>query len=114
MNNILKIKVINLELKKYCIGFERTKDEPTENKTMGWLNESNIAMPHPNLQAIKDLVMCMDISHQNYAHLTDADKKKVELLLKNEKVIDIVLVTLFRWFGSSVGTYCLKEILKEI
>ena len=102
-----------MELNEHCIGFDRVKDNISEQKTMDWLNKSHIAIPHTNLQAIKDLVLCMDISSPNYSHLSESEKEKVQDLIKHEREVNTVLVTLFRWFGSHVGEYCLKTIRAE-
>jgi len=103
----------NLKLSEFCILFERTKERKSEEKTMEWLNKMVLAIPNTNLTAIKELLICMDKFSPNYGALEEKEKLMVEELKKKKKVVNIVLVTLFKWFGSSVGLYCLKQLIAE-
>lgn len=69
---------------------------------------------HVNLDTIKNHILCMDTTHPNYSHLPDYRKKLVKRLKENEDVVDIVLLTVFQWFGTSVGQYEIGVLLDEI
>jgi|SRR5665811_335732 len=99
----------NIEEK--CIGKNRLS-EPNENATMRWLLGTDIANNRDNIQSIKDMILCMDTNDVNYGHLSEDEKILVDKLKNNEEIVDIVIVTLFRWFGSTVGQYSLNELKK--
>lgn len=66
------------------------------------------------LERMKSLVLCMDTGHDNYKHLPEKEKKQVKKLLENEEVVDIVLASVFQWFGTSCGLSDIRELVKEI
>ena len=67
-----------------------------------------------NIAMIKDAILCMDSGHDNYRYLNDEDKKKADNLRKNTEIVDHVLVTLFQWFGTTVGKHTIGELLDKI
>ncbi len=66
------------------------------------------------LESIKSLILCMDTGHDNYRYLPEKDKELVKKLLDNEEVVDIVLASVFQWFGTSCGLSDIRGLVKEI
>ena len=56
----------------------------------------------------------MNKLHSNYNNLLDNEKKLVDKLRKNEEIVNIVLFTLFQWFGTSVGKDEIGRLLDKI
>ena len=56
----------------------------------------------------------MDKNHPNYRCLSEENKNKVEKLFEHEDVVDMVLITLFQWFGTGVGKSDIGNLLDEI
>jgi hypothetical protein len=56
----------------------------------------------------------MDINHENYKTLSDEEKERADKLIENEDVVNIVLVTLFQWFGTNVGKHDIGKLIDEI
>ena len=101
------------DLIENCIGSHRLESEPKEVKTMEWLLSNSISSNETNLDSIKNLILCMDRYGFHYKFLFHQDKILVDELLKNPKIVDIVLTTMFRWFGSQVGQFSIKQMSGE-
>jgi len=96
-----------MTLEHKCIGRYRLS-EKSEKATMDWLSKSTIANNQSNIQSLKDLILGM---YGNNGHYTSPEESVlIEKLRNNEEAVDIVLVTIFRWFGSAVGQDSLKEL----
>jgi hypothetical protein len=67
-----------------------------------------------NLNMIKCYILAMHSGTPNYQMLSDEDKKKVALLWEHEDVVDIVMATVFQWFGTSCGRCDMGELMKKI
>ena len=83
--------------------------DKTELQTLSWLKEFDITNNRTNLDSLKELIFFTN----NYSKkdiLNTGEIKLSNKLEKNEEIVDIVLATLFQWFGTSVGTYCLKKL----
>ena len=90
-------------------------DNNIEARPLEWLFSDRAVNGYPSgLDMIKNAILCMDKSHGNYHQLTDDKKPVVDKLLKNEDVVDIVIVTLFQWFGTNVGKNEIGELMDEI
>lgn len=90
-------------------------DNNIEARGLEWLFSDRTVNGYPSgLDMIKDAILCMDKSHGNYQQLTDDKRPVVDKLLKNEDIVDIVIVTLFQWFGTNVGKNEIGELLDEI
>lgn len=90
-------------------------DNNIEAYPLEWLFSDRKAYGYPSeLDKIKNAILCMDKSHGNYHHLIDDKKPVVDKLLENEDVVDIVLVTLFQWFGTNVGKHEIGKLMDEI
>jgi len=68
-----------------------------------------------NLDRIKCAILYMDKNnHSNHQGLSEEDKAKVEKLIQYDDIVDIVLLTLFQWFGTNVGKNDIGKLLDEI
>jgi archaellum biogenesis ATPase FlaH len=83
-----------------------------EKKTLEFLLQNTMANNQNNFDSIKEFILYMNKYGTNYRLLTDKEKKVV--LALDPKTVDVVIATLFQWLGTSVGQYCLKEILKQL
>jgi hypothetical protein len=101
------------DLSKHCVGSHRLSFDKTEVASMNWLNKTT-GTGNTELEDIKAMILCMDKTHPNYSHLSEGEKALVEKLIANEEVVDIAVITLFRWFGSHVGSWSLKQVLKDV
>lgn len=109
---------MDLKLLEYAkdrsINAERLYDE-NEQDTLDWLLKNRAAMSHePWFELIKGSILCMDTTHINYQNSSAECKTLVDKLLKNEEVVDVVLITLFQWFATNVGFHTMKQLLKDI
>ena len=99
---------------KLCMSPGRL-DDNIERFPVKWLLSDRILNGYPSgLDMIKDAILCMDKGHGNYQTLTDDKKAMVDELLKNENVVDVVIMTLFQWFGTSVGKSDVGTLLDDI
>lgn len=62
------------------------------------------------LGAIKNQILCMDVTSDNYQIIASPEKLQADILRDNEKIVDIVLATLFQWFGTSVGSVEMQKL----
>ena len=87
-----------------------------EQYPIRWLLEpqGEINPYHSNLDMIKSGILCMDKYHQNFQYLSEEDKEKATKLTEHNDIVDIVLFTLFQWFGTNVGKKDIGELLDEI
>ena len=67
-----------------------------------------------NIESLKDMLLCMDKTDTNFSHLEEDRKLLVRKLLENEDVVDIVLCTIFQWFGTNVGMCDIRELIEKI
>jgi len=99
-------------LKRMCISEHRLPQDKRENAAFMKLTEDSYR--GSMLDMLKNQVLYMDTwSHEN-KHLPDDKKELAKLLNDNHKVVDIVLATLFPWFGTNVGHADMTKFLKEI
>lgn len=84
-----------------------------ENTSISYLLDNSISNGRgSNLDAIKK-----DVLHMfNYRSkdLTGNEIEMVKKLEANEEVVNIVLITVFQWFGSCVGIYEMKKLVERI
>ena len=102
------------DLKLKCIGRYRLDDEPDEVKTMNWLLKCSMANNQNNLQSLKQMILCMDLNHQNYEHLSESEKSLAMKVNQAEDAVEIVLTTIFRWLGTSVGQFEMNKLMGEL
>lgn len=103
------------KLMRKSINSHRLNYDARERLPLKWLTKREIYNRYYNrLSQIKALILCMDKGNNNYEHLPKLDKDKVELLIKNEEVVDIVLITLFQWLGTNVGSHDVRDLINEI
>jgi len=99
---------------KLCMSPGRL-DDNIERFPVEWLLSNRTVNGYPSgLDMIKDAILCMDTEHGNYQTLTEDKKAMVNELLKNENVVDVVIMTLFQWFGTSVGKSDIGTLLDDI
>lgn len=66
------------------------------------------------LKMLTDIVLEMNKNHHNYQNSTPQDKIKIEKLIQNREIVEIVIVSLFQWFGTNIGKSDIGELLDEI
>ncbi len=67
-----------------------------------------------NLDLIKSSILMMYDYHPNRQDCTPKDLKNIKKLMKNEEIVDIVLVSLFQWFGTNVGRNNIGTLLDDV
>ena len=100
-----------IDLKEITINKHRLDTEPTEQKCIDWLNDDTMDSRKINLESLKEDILCMTRYRTNYDVIDDNTKQQVEKLCQNEEVVDIVLATIFQWFGSMVGNYNMNKLI---
>ena len=108
MSNELKIA------NKKSINSERLDDKLEQYPVIWLLKKRDGTTTKTYLDMIKKYILCMDKDHFNYTSSPKENQKLSDLLQKNEKVVDIVLITVFQWFGSNVGIYKIRNLLKGL
>ena len=104
-----------VKFRKYCINAHRLPYDVREQLGLEFLaGDRNFQGYDAQIDVIKALLLCMDKNHYNYQKLSKQKKELVEQLIKNEEVINIVLCTLFQWFGTNCGRCDIKKIIDEI
>ena len=100
--------------KKHSINSERLYDN-VEQYPICWLLKEISAISYPNnLEMIKGSILCMDKTSNNYQNSSDDVKVLVNELLENEKIVDVVLITVFQWLGTNVGFHMVEKLLEDI
>ncbi len=102
------------DLKLKCIGRYRLDDEQDEVKTMNWLLKCSMTNNQNNLQSLKQMILCMDLNHQNYGHLSKSERLLAMKLNQAEDAVEITLITIFRWLGTHVGQFEMNKLMKEL
>jgi len=109
------MKELVKKIKKYCINSHRLEHDKREQLGLEYLMDYRGASGYQTqLELIKEVLFCMNKNHYNYQRLHLTKKKLVEKLIENEEVVDIVMCTLFQWFGTIVGSSDIKKLLDEI
>lgn len=88
-------------------------DNDEENFCIDWLLQERYN-GNDRLEDIKDLVLCMNKEHSNYEHQTLYNKAIIDMLHENEHLVNVILVTIFQWFGTGVGMSEVGELLDKI
>jgi len=103
------------KFKKYCINAHRLPFDVREQIGLEFLaGDRNCQDFDAQIDVIKGLILCMDTIHNNYQHLSKQKKDLVKKLMQNEDAVNIVLCTLFQWFGTNCGRCDIGMVLKEI
>ena len=87
-----------------------------ERVAIDWLLRPELPPYGSNIELIKRGIFCMDKGYfrANYEGLDDGMKKRADLLIQHEDVVNLVLGTVFQWFGSSVGREDVGKLLDEL
>jgi len=99
---------------KFCLKPNRLIHDKREQLPLDYLSHSSLPRWLNRLDMIKATLLCMDKSHPNFESLTSEKKLLVDKLLENEEVVDIVLCTIFQWFGTCVGSSDIGDIIKNV
>ena len=100
--------------KEHSANPERLYDN-AEQYPICWLLKEVTAISYPNnLGMIKGSILCMDKDGNNFQNSSDDVKVLVDELLENEKIVDIVLITVFQWLGTNVGFHMVEKLLDDI
>ena len=100
--------------KEHSINSERLYGS-AEQYPICWLLKEITAISYPNnLEMIKGSILCMDKTGNNYQNSSDDCKTLVNKLLKNEEIVDVVLITVFQWLATNVGFHMVEKLLKDI
>ena len=107
-------KKIMIKARKMTLSTNRLHDN-VEQYPVDWLLKNVDKSGYiSNIDMIRDAILCMDPRHDNYRYLNDEDKAKADSLQKNPEIVDHVLVTLFQWFGTTVGKHTIGKLLDDI
>ena len=109
MNKSMMKRAKDISVNAHRLKFDNREQYPIE-----WLLNVQGMTYSSNLDMIKRAVLCMDVTHANYFSLPDEDKKKADKLMESEDVVNMVLVTLFQWFGTNVGKDDIGKLLDAI
>ena len=100
---------------KLSIGSDRLYDNREQYPVEWLLKDTSGSGYFTNLDRIKCAILYMDKQYNSgYQNLSEEDKLKVEKLIQNEDIVDMVLLTTFQWFGTNVGKYDVGKLLDEI
>jgi len=102
------------DIKLYALNKYRLYKDMSDNKevkALKYLLEGN-GDSRNNIEQIKDLILCMQKCETNYKVLDYREQDIVSLFKEHELIVNYVIVTLFQWFGTEVGNYKIKELLK--
>ena len=98
---------------KFCINSYRLQSEDDKDELLG-INFLLGDISYVDINTIKDYILCMNLNHINYESLLESRKQLIKKLIKNEEIVNIVLFTVFQWFGTSVGKYEIGKLLDKI
>lgn len=100
--------------KRLSLNPERLGDN-VEQYPVEWLFKDRTSSGYfSNFDMIKGNILCMNQSHSNYHGMDDKDKKKAITLIEHQDIVDMVLLTLFQWFGTNVGKNEIGKLMDEI
>jgi hypothetical protein len=99
---------------RLSINSNRLTDSIEQYPVEWLLNDRKLSGYDSKLEALKGNILCMDIGHGNYHYLRNDDKEKAIKLMEHSEIVDIVLLTIFQWFGTTVGKYEIGELMDEI
>lgn len=103
------------KVRKLSINANRLNDNREQYPVEWLLKDTSGSGYFTNLDRIKCAILCMDKGYyDNYQHLSDEDKIKVEKLIANDDVVDMVLLIVFQWFGTMVGRNDIGNLMDEI
>lgn len=101
--------------KALSISSNRLTDNREQYPVEWLLKERSISWGYTSkLEMITDIILEMNKNHSNYQNATNEDKPKIEKLIQNPEVVEIVVVSLFQWFGTNVGKSDIGTLLDEI
>jgi len=108
-NNLLQ------RAKALSVSSNRLTDNREQYPVEWLLVDRSIALGYTSkLEMITDMILQMNKNHPNYQNTTPEDKIKIERLIQNQDVVEMVIVSLFQWFGSNVGKSDVGRLLDEI
>jgi hypothetical protein len=101
--------------KKLSVSSNRLNDNREQYPVEWLLKERDICWGYSSkLEMITDIILQMNKNHANYQNATTEDKEKIEKLIQYPEIVDIVIVSLFQWFGTNVGKSDIGKLLDEI
>ena len=90
-------------------------NDSIEQYAVEWLlKKRTLSGYDTSIEMLKGNILCMNPSHGNYQFLRNDDKEKANHLMKHPEIVDHVLLTIFQWFGTTVGKYEIGELMDEI
>jgi hypothetical protein len=104
-NNLLNLGR-KLSLDGYRLDFDRREDVPVE-----WLLEDNAR----RLKKFRNSTLMMSRSIDcGYEQLTQEKKDMIDKFWANEDIVNCIIVTMFQWFGTNVGSCDMNDLMKKV
>lgn len=90
-------------------------NDSIEQYAIEWLLKNRTLSGYESsLEMLKGDILCMNKSHGNYQFLRNDDKEKADNLMEHPEIVDHVLLTIFQWFGTTMGKYKIGALMDEI